>query len=122
MTTGVKIERQTHIIDATDKSLGRLATEIVGFLRGKHKQDFAPNKDIGDFVEIKNFSKIKLTGKKMEQKKYYRHSGYLGGLKETPLEKLYQKNPTKIMVKAVWGMLPKNKLRKEQIKRLKIEM
>jgi large subunit ribosomal protein L13 len=116
------INRETHTIDAADRSLGRLATEVAGLLRGKHKEDFAPNKDDGDFVVIKNFSKIRITGKKMEQKKYFRHSGYLGGLKETPMNKLFEKDPAQVITKAVWGMLPKNKLRREQIKRLKIEM
>lgn len=116
------IDKQTHTIDAMDRPLGRLATEVAGLLRGKHKESFAPNKDDGDFVIVKNFSKVKITGKKMEQKKYYRHSGYLGGLKEIPMNKLFEKNAPEVMIKAVWGMLPKNKLRKEQIKRLKIEM
>jgi large subunit ribosomal protein L13 len=116
------MERETHTIDATDRPLGRLAVEIVGLLRGKHKEDFMPNKDAGDFVIIKNFKKIKFTGKKMDQKIYYRHSGYLGGLKETPLSKLFEENPVEVLKKAVWGMLPKNKLRPEQIKRLKVEL
>jgi len=116
------MQRQTHTIDATDKPLGRLATEVAVLLRGKGKENFAPNRDIGDFVIVKNFSKVKFTGKKMEQKKYYRHSGYLGGLKETPLAKLFETDPAKVLQKAVFGMLPKNKLRAEQIKRLKIEM
>jgi large subunit ribosomal protein L13 len=116
------MERQTHTIDATDRPLGRLATEVAILLRGKQKENFVLNQDIGDFIVIKNFSKIKFTGKKIQQKKYYHHSGYLGGLKEKPLDKLFEENPTEIMIKAVWGMLPKNKLRKEQIKRLKIEL
>ncbi|MEA3452964.1 MAG: 50S ribosomal protein L13 [Patescibacteria group bacterium] len=116
------MERETHTIDATDRSLGRLATEVAGFLRGKHKKDFMPNRDDGDFVVVKNFNKVKFTGKKPEQKIYYRHSGYLGGLKETPLYKLFEKDPAEVLKKAVWGMLPKNKLRPEQIKRLKTEL
>jgi len=116
------MERETHTIDATDRPLGRLAVEIVRLLRGKHKKDFMPNKDDGDFVIVKNFNKIKFTGKKMDQKMYYRHSGYLGGLKETPLNKLFEENPAEVLKKATWGMLPKNKLRSEQIKRLKIEL
>jgi len=116
------MERETHTIDAADRPLGRLAVEVAGFLRGKHKEDFMPNKDGGDFVVVKNFNKIKFTGKKMDQKIYYRHSGYLGGLKETPLNKLFEENPAEVLKKAVWGMLPKNKLRTEQIKRLKVEM
>ena len=113
--------RKTHTIDATGKVLGRLAVEIAVLLRGKHKRDFVPYKDMGDFVIIKNVDKIKFTGKKMDQKKYYRHSGYLGSLKEVPLKKLFERNPAEVLRKAVWGMLPKNKLRKGQIKRLKFE-
>ena len=115
------VKRETHTIDAADKSLGRLATQIVIILRGKHKPDFAPNKDIGDFIIVNNISKIKFTGKKFKQKKYYHHSGYLGGLKETSLKKLFKKNPAKVLKKAVFGMLPKNKLRVKMIKRLTIE-
>ena len=116
------MERQTHTIDAADRALGRLATEVAGLLRGKHKEDFMPNKDGGDFVIVKNFGKVKITGNKMEQKKYYRHSGYPGGLKETPLEELFEQDPSQVLQRAVWGMLPKNKLRNEQIKRLKVEI
>ncbi|MCK4781948.1 50S ribosomal protein L13 [Candidatus Parcubacteria bacterium] len=115
------MKRETHTIDATDKILGRLATEVAVLLRGKHKPEFVPYKDIGDFVIIKNASQIKFTGKKMKQKIYYQHSGYLGSLKEISLEKLFEKDPAEVFKKAVWGMLPKNKLRPEQIKRLKIE-
>jgi len=115
------MKRETHTIDATGKVLGRLATEIAILLRGKHKPDFAPNKDIGDFVIVKNVDKVKITGKKLEQKKYYRHSGYLGHLKEIPLKKVFIETPAKVLRKTVYGMLPKNKLSKEQIKRLKIE-
>ncbi|MBZ9571827.1 50S ribosomal protein L13 [Patescibacteria group bacterium] len=114
------MERKTHTIDATGKILGRLSTEIAILLRGKHKRDFLPQKDMGDIVIVKNIEKIKLTGKKFEQKKYYRHSGYIGGLKEIPLKILFKKNPAKVLRKAVFGMLPKNKLRAKQIKRLKI--
>jgi large subunit ribosomal protein L13 len=113
------MKRETHIIDANNKVLGRLASEIAILLRGKNKPDFAPYKDIGDNVLVKNVEKLKFTGKKMEQKKYYRHSGYLGGLKEMPLKKLFKENPKEVLRKAVWGMLPKNKLRAKMIKRLK---
>jgi len=112
--------RKTHTIDAAGKVLGRLASEIVILLRGKQKPDFLPYKDMGDFVVVKNIDKIKLTGKKFEKKIYFRHSGYLGGLKETPLKKIFGVNPGEILKKAVLGMLPKNKLRAKQIKRLKI--
>lgn len=115
------MERNTRTIDATDKVLGRLATEIANFLRGKNRPDFAPNKDAGDIVLVKNVGKLKFTGRKIEQKKYYHHSGYLGGLKEMPLKKLFEKDPAEVLRKAVFGMLPKNKLRAEMIKRLKIE-
>ena len=114
------IQRKEHTIDAENKILGRLATRIVLLLRGKYKPDFAPNKDIGDFVLVRNVSKLKFSGKKMEQKRYYRHSGYLGGMKETPLKKIFAKDPGEILKKAVFGMLPKNKLRSKQIKRLKM--
>ncbi len=113
--------RNTYNIDAANKVLGRLATEIAELLRGKHKTHFAPNKDIGDFVVVKNVAQIKVTGKKMEQKIYYRHTSYLGGLKEITLKKLLEANPSEVLKRAVWGMLPKNKLRAEQIKRLKFE-
>jgi len=115
------MQRKTHIIDATGKVLGRLAAEIAILLRGKHKPDFAPNKDMGDFVVVKNVENLKITGKKMEEKKYFRHSGFLGGVKFIPLGKLFKEKPAEVFKKAVYGMLPKNKLRAKMIKRLKIE-
>jgi large subunit ribosomal protein L13 len=115
------MERKTHIIDATGKVLGRLASEIAILLRGKHKPDFVPYKDMGDFVIVENINRLKFTGKKIEQKKYYRHSGYLGGLKEIPLKKLFTERPDEVLRKAVYRMLPKNKLREKMIKRLKIK-
>jgi len=117
----MNIKRETHTIDATDQILGRLATKIALLLRGKHKPDFVLNQDVGDFVIIENPDKIRITGKKMEQKKYYRHSGYIGHLKEIPLKKVFEKDPGEVIKRTVWGMLPKNKLRKEQIKRLKFQ-
>lgn len=114
-----EIKRETHTIDATDRVLGRLATEIAVFLHGKHKPDFVPYRDMGDFVVVKNVEKIKFTGNKFEQKKYFRHSEYLGKGKETPLKKIFLKDPTWVLKKAVFGMLPKNKLRAKMIKRLK---
>ncbi len=110
-----------YTIDATDKVLGRLATEIAMLLRGKHRPDFVNYKDMGDIVIVKNVRQMKITGKKINQKKYYLHSGYLGGLKEMPLKELFEKNPDKVLKKAVFGMLPKNKLRAKTIKKLKIE-
>jgi len=115
------MERKTHTIDATDKVLGRLASQIAILLRGKHKPNFVPYLDMGDFVIVKNIKKLKVTGKKMEQKIYFRHSEYLGGAKEAPLKILFKENPAEVLRKAVFGMLPKNKLRGKTIKRLKIE-
>lgn len=115
------MERQTHTIDAAGKVVGRLAVEIALLLRGKGKPDFAPYKDMGDFVVVKNVDKMKFTGRKLEDKKFYRHSGYPGGLKEIPLKKIFQENPQEVLRKAVYGMLPINKLRDRQIKQLKFE-
>lgn len=117
------IERKNHTVDATDKVLGRLAVEISNLLRGKSKPDYVPYLDMGDFVVVKNAKDMRLTGKKMEQKKYYHHSGYRGGLKAIPIEKtIEKKGRSEVIRKAVMGMLPKNKLRDQQIKRLKVEI
>ncbi len=115
------MERKNHTIDAGGKILGRLAVEIAVLLRGKNKPGFVPYKDTGDFVAVKNADKIKLTGKKIEKKKYFHHTGYLGGLKEVPLKRIIKSNPNEVLRVAVYGMLPKNKLRARQIKRLKFE-
>ena len=115
------IKRENHIIDASGEILGRLSTKIAVLLRGKNKPTFAPYKDIGDFVTIKNVEKIKFTGKKFKNKIYYRHTGYLGGLKKATLEDIYEKSPSEVLRRAVFGMLTKNKLRAIQIKRLKFE-
>lgn len=113
-------ERQWHLIDADGKILGRLATEVALFLRGKKKIDFAPHIDAGDFVVVVNADKIRVSGNKANQKIYYRHTGYPGGLKEIPYRKLFEKDSCQVLKKAVMGMLPKNKLRAQMIKRLKI--
>lgn len=115
------METKTHIIDAANKVLGRLAVEVSVLLRGKNKPTFAPHKNEGDFVIVKNIDKLRFTGKKLKQKKYYRHSGYIGSLKATSLEKLYKERPGEVLRRAVMGMLPKNRLRAKAIKRLKIE-
>jgi large subunit ribosomal protein L13 len=115
------VERKNHTIDAAGRVLGRLAVQIANLLRGKQKPNFVSYLDMGDFVTVKNLKNIKITGKKIEQKKYYRHSKYPGGFKEIPLKRLMEKDPQEVLKKAVWGMLPINKLRKEQIKRLKME-
>lgn len=116
-----KIKRETHTIDASNKILGRLAAEVAAILRGKHKAGFEPNLDMGDFVVVKNANKIKISGRKYEDKKYYHHTGYLGGLKAIPYKKIFEENPGEVLKKAVYGMLAKNKLRAIQIKRLKVE-
>jgi len=113
-----EIKRNTHQLDATNQSVGRLATQIAYLLRGKNKASFTPNVDNGDFVEILNLDKLKFTGNKLEQKKYYQYSGYPGGLKEKKLAELLKTNPQEIVKNAVYKMLPKNKLRPKMIKRL----
>jgi len=115
------MEREIHTINAKGKSLGRLATQISILLRGKHKPDFAPHKDEGDFVVVEDLVQIKLTGKKEEQKLYHRHSGYIGSLKSENMKNLERRKPGEILRKAVLGMLPKNKLRTRIIKRLTIK-
>ncbi len=115
-----EIERKWYVVDAEDKILGRLATEIASRLRGKHKPTFSPFIDNGDFIIVTNAEKIQLTGKKWDDKKYYRHTGYMGGIKETTAKDLLEKHPTDLVFKAVKGMLPKNKLGRAQLKKLKV--
>jgi len=112
------IERKLHKIDVTDKATGRIATEIAIILKGKNKPEYQPHLDLGDIVEVINIKKLKFTGKKLEQKKYFKYSGYPGGLKETKLSKLYESNPAEILRRAVREMLPPVKFRKEIMKRL----
>ncbi len=109
-----------HTIDATNKILGRLAVEIANLLRGKNKSDFVPYLDKGDEVIVINTDKIRVTGQKLKKKIYYRHSGYPGGLKETKLEQALEQDSREVIRKAVYGMLPKNKLRDKIIKKLKL--
>ena len=115
-----EIEKKWHHVNAEGKILGRLASEIAIRLRGKHKPSFSTFIDNGDFVVVTNADKIRLTGRKWEQKKYYHHSGYIGSLKETTAKELLVKHPTEILYKAVKGMLPKNKLGRQQLKKLKL--
>ena len=115
-----EITRQWHVIDAADVVLGRLASHAAQLLRGKHKPIFAPHMDTGDFVIIVNASKVALTGNKRAQKVAYRHSGYPGGLKETGYDELLTKRPDHAVELAVRGMLPKNKLGRKIIKKLKV--
>ncbi len=107
-------------INAKNKILGRLAVEIANLLRGKGKVEFVPYKDVGDKVVVINSDKLKFTGQKLKKKIYYRHSGYLGGIKERPLEKAMEKDSREVLRQAVYGMLPKNKLRDILIKKLEI--
>jgi large subunit ribosomal protein L13 len=114
------IERKWYHIDATDKTLGRLATKIATLLRGKHKSIFTPHLDVGDYVIVTNASRIYVTGKKMEDKKYYKYSGYPGGLRETNLKAMLEKHPERVIELAVKRMLPKNRLGRKIVKKLKV--
>ncbi|PID54298.1 MAG: 50S ribosomal protein L13 [Micrococcales bacterium] len=114
------IDRTWHVIDANDVVLGRLASQTAQLLRGKHKATFAPHVDTGDFVIIVNADKVALTGSKREQKMAYRHSGYPGGLKATDYSQLLDRHPTKVVEKAVRGMLPKNSLGRQMMRKLKV--
>ncbi len=113
-------ERKWYIIDAKEQTLGRLATKIAVILKGKNKASFAPHLDNGDYVIVTNCDKFSVTGKKLSDKIYYSHTGYLGGLKEISLENLLEKKPLRALELAVYGMLPKNKLRKDMLSRLKL--
>jgi large subunit ribosomal protein L13 len=113
---------ETYTLDAKDKALGRLATEIVSILRGKNKPDFMPNKDSGNVVVVKNISEVKLTGNKLLNTTYFKHTGYLGSEKFIPMKTIFEKDGGKELLRlAVYRMLPKNKMRDQQIKRLKFE-
>lgn len=114
------VERQWHVIDATDVVLGRLASQVATLLRGKHKPIYAPHLDTGDFVIIINADKVALSGKKLEQKKAYRHSGYPGGLRAIAYSDLMEKHPERAVEKAIKGMLPKNTLGRKMFSKLKV--
>ncbi len=113
-------ERNWLVVDATGQTLGRLATRIADALRGKGKPEYTPHVDTGDFVVVVNAEKVAVTGKKLDEKMYYRHSGYPGGLKSRSLREQLERRPTEVVRKAVKGMLPKNKLADRQITKLKI--
>lgn len=113
-------EHKWYLVDASGKVLGRLASQIAKYLRGKHKPEFTPHADTGDYVIVVNASQVKVTGKKEQDKIYYHHSGYPGGIKEISYEKLHAKNPSKIIELAVKGMLPKNSLGRMMFKKLKV--
>jgi len=114
------IERKWYVVDAQDKILGRLASEIAVRLRGKHKPNYSTFMDTGDFVIVVNAEKVKLTGKKWDDKVYYRHTGYMGGLKQQTAREILEKKPEDLVMKAVRGMLPKNTLGRKQLKKLKV--
>jgi len=113
-------QRNWHVMDAKDRILGRMATEIAVKLRGKDKPEFAPHMDMGDFVIVVNAEKIKVTGNKLNQKKYHRYTGYPGGIREISLEKLIKKSPEEVIRRSVRGMLPKNKIGRDLLKKLKV--
>lgn len=115
-----EIEKKWYVVDAENKVLGRLASEIAARLRGKHKPTFSTFIDNGDFIIVTNADKIQLTGNKWDAKKYYRHTGYMGGLKEDSARELLAKHPTDLLLNAVKGMLPKNRLGRAQLKKLKV--
>ena len=120
MAKGETVERKWYVVDADGMVLGRLASQVATILRGKHKPIYTPHVDTGDFVIIINADKVVLTGRKLDQKKYYHHSGYPGGLKETTLRELRAKKPEEIIRHAVKGMMPKGSLGRQMFKKLKV--
>lgn len=118
MANNATVERKWFVVDAADKTLGRLATEVASVLRGKHKPIYTPHVDCGDYVIVVNADKINLTGKKWDQKKYYSHSGYNGGLSERTAREVMEKFPTRIVEKAIKGMLPKTSLGAQMYRKL----
>ena len=115
-----KIERKWYVVDAEGATLGRLASEIAKVLRGKNKPEYTPHNDTGDYVIVVNAEKVKVTGKKLQQKIYYNHSDYVGGMKETTLAELLAKKPEKVIELAVKGMLPKGPMGRDMIKKLHV--
>jgi large subunit ribosomal protein L13 len=118
--TNENVVHQWYVVDAAGKVLGRLATQIAKYLRGKHKAEYTPHADTGDYIVVINADQIKVTGKKQTDKVYYRHSGFPGGLKETTFDKLQAKDPTRVVELAVKGMLPKNPLGRDMLRKLKV--
>ena len=115
-----EVERHWYLVDATNKTLGRLSTEIANRLRGKHKPIYTPHVDTGDYIVVVNASKIRVTGNKMQDKIYYKHTGYIGNMKSMNLETMLEKNPERVIMKSVKGMLPKNKLGNAMLKKLRV--
>ncbi len=120
VTKPTEVERKWYVVDAEGKTLGRLASQIAAVLRGKHKPIYSPSVDCGDYVIVLNADKIVVTGQRLDQKKYYRHSGYPGGLTSLTLREQLEKYPTRPVELAVKGMLPKNALGRQMIKKLKV--
>ena len=120
MASPATIERKWYVVDATDMTLGRLASEVAKVLRGKNKPIFTPHMETGDYVIIVNAAKVKVTGKKLDQKIYYRHSGYVGGMKETTLREMMAKKPERVIELAVKGMLPKGPLGRQMYRKLHV--
>ena len=120
MANPAKIERKWYVVDATGMTLGRLASEVAKILRGKNKPVFTPHEDTGDYVIITNAEHIKVTGKKLDQKVYYHHSDYVGGMKETTLREMLNKKPEKVIELAVKGMLPKGPLGRQMMTKLHV--
>lgn len=120
VTKPAEIERAWYVVDAEGQTLGRLASKVATILRGKHKPIYSPSVDCGDYVIVINADKIAVTGKRLEQKRYYRHSLYIGGLKEISLRDQLQKHPERVIESAVRGMLPKNTLGRKMFKKLKV--
>lgn len=118
--TPAQIDRRWHLVDADGRILGRLASRVAILLRGKHKAIFTPHEDTGDFVVVVNAAGVRLTGRKLQQKKAYRHSGYPGGLRETSYETLMRTHPERIITEAVKGMLPKTRQGRQLLKKLKV--
>jgi large subunit ribosomal protein L13 len=114
------VERKWYVVDAEGQTLGRLATELAVLLRGKHKPQYTPHVDTGDFVVVVNADKVVVTGRKAEQKVYRRHTGYPGGLKTTSYETMMRRKPAEVLRKAVFGMMPKSRLARQQVKKLKV--
>jgi large subunit ribosomal protein L13 len=120
MARPLEVERKWYVLDAEGRTLGRLATEIAKVLRGKNKPQYTPHVDVGDFVVVVNAEKVVVTGKKAEQKVYRRHSGYPGGMKETSYGRMMERRPEEILRRAVYGMMPKTRLARRQMGKLKI--
>lgn len=120
VTKSEDVQRDWYVVDATDQILGRLASEVAQIVRGKHKPVYSPSADVGDYVVVVNAEKVRVTGHKLDQKMYYRHSGYPGGLKEVSLRRMLEEHPTRVVEQAVRGMLPKNRLGRKMVRKLKV--